>query len=76
MLLLLDTAVDLNGILRAVHGRDEPGGISEEVAHLLERPLGGLGKHSPEEDGIGKVADLSERLAFRVAIVHIRSNSQ
>lgn len=58
MLLLLNTVVDLDGELRAVHGRNEPRRLGEEVAHLLKGPLGGLGENRPEEDGIGTVANL------------------
>lgn len=58
LLLLLYAAVDLDGELGAVHGGDEPGGLCEEVAHLLEGPLGRLGEDGPEEDGVGEVADL------------------
>lgn len=58
VLLLFDAAVDLDSELGAVHCGDEPGGLGEEVAHLLEGPLGRLGEDGPEEDCIGEVADL------------------
>lgn len=58
LLLILDTAVDLDGEAGAVHGGHEPGRLGEEVAHLLEGPPGSLGEDGPEEDGVGEVADL------------------
>lgn len=58
VLLLLDTAVDLDGELGAVHGGNEPRRLGEEVAHLLKGPLGGLGEDGPEENGICEVANL------------------
>lgn len=57
---LLDSAlqiVRLDG--GTVHSGDEERGVGEQVVHLLERALLGLGQDGPEEDGVGEVADLS-----------------
>lgn len=41
-----------------VHGGNKQRGLGEEVAHLLQGSVGGLGEDGPEEDGVGHVADL------------------
>ena len=74
-LLILDAAVDLDGVAGLVHAGHEPGRVAEEVAHLLEGPPGGLGEEGPEEDGVGEVADLgggvSERLNGSVVTLRL-----
>lgn len=44
--------------VRGLHSWDEERSVREEVIHLLERALGGLGEDGPEEEGVCKVADL------------------
>jgi hypothetical protein len=45
-----------------------PRGMSEKIVHLFEGQFSSLGKEEPEEDGVGKVADLDvARIEVRVA---------
>jgi|FreactcultuFSWF8_1027224.scaffolds.fasta_scaffold00125_61 hypothetical protein len=45
------------GLVAARLTRDKPPGLSEETIHLLQRYTFGLREESPEEDGVGNVAD-------------------
>lgn len=47
----------------ALHAGYEEGRFGEEVLHLLERALGRLGQHSPEEERVGEVANLYIRIS-------------
>lgn len=40
-----------------VHSRDKDWRVREQVIHLLERTLSGLGLDGPEEESVGEVAD-------------------
>lgn len=40
------------------HCRDEYGGVREQCVHLFQWSPGRLGQERPEEDGVGKVANL------------------
>lgn len=48
----------LGGLELGLGVANEPGSLGEEFLHLLQRHLFGLGKHGPEEDCIGEIADL------------------
>jgi hypothetical protein len=39
-----------------IHRRHEPRRVGEEVVHLLERPLFGLGLGGPEPNRVGEIA--------------------
>ena len=60
LLNLLDTSLEIlaSGKLGLVHARNEKRGLGEEVAHLLQGSVGGLGEDHPEEESVGHVADL------------------
>lgn len=60
MLDLLHTSFQIGAgsELFSIHAWDEDRCLCEEVTHLFEWAFGSLWKESPEEDGIGKVADL------------------
>lgn len=57
---LLESALQIQTSLELghVHVRHKERSLSEEIAHLLKRSLGGLREDSPEEEGVGEVADL------------------
>lgn len=46
-----------------LHAGDEEWCLGEEVLHLFERASGRLGKHCPEEDRVGEVANL-DRVSY------------
>jgi hypothetical protein len=54
----LDTSLDIGREIALVHARYENGGVGEEIVHLLEGTLGGLGQEAVEEYGVGQVANL------------------
>lgn len=49
---------------------DDPGGLCEEVIHLLKRAAGGLRQDEPEEDGVGEIADDEEEVEFVADVFH------
>jgi len=49
---------------------DDPGGVGEEVVHLLERAAGRLGQQEPEEEGVGGVADDEEEVVLVSDVLH------
>lgn len=53
-----------------LHPRNEQGCVGEQVLHLLERTLSRFREHSPEEEGVGQVANLRKRVSFIAFIVH------
>jgi hypothetical protein len=56
---LFDTTIDIESCeVDVLHSRNEQGRVGEEVVHFFEGAFLGLGEHSPEEDGVGEVADL------------------
>lgn len=48
-----------SGKLGTVHKRNKQGSLGEEISHLLEGAVSGLGEDGPEVDGVGEVADLN-----------------
>ena len=52
----LDVGGDVGGVLGLVGAGDDPGRVGEEVVHLLERQLLGLGQQQVEEHRVGEVA--------------------
>lgn len=64
LLLLLDLLnptlkILTSGKLGTVHKRNKQGSLGEEISHLLEGAVSGLGENGPEVDGVGEVADLN-----------------
>jgi hypothetical protein len=47
-----------SGELGSVHEGNKQGCFGEEISHLLEGAIGGLGENGPEVNSVGKVTDL------------------
>lgn len=57
-------------ILALVDERNEPGSIGEEIVHLLQRELLGLGDESPDAKSIGEVANDEEKVILPANSTH------
>lgn len=69
--LLLNLAFQVaRHIILLFGSRDDPRRIGEEVIHLLERPLTGLGQQQPEEDSVGEVTDDEEEVKSIADPIH------
>jgi hypothetical protein len=55
--------VDARSPIALIHARYEHRCVGEQIFHLFERTLGGLGEEAVEEYGVGEIADLRMRSA-------------
>jgi hypothetical protein len=59
----LDTTFNVETPVLLFHAGHEERSVCEEVVHLLKRALSGLRQEAIEENGVGGVADLWDKLA-------------
>jgi hypothetical protein len=55
---LLNTPLEISSskVMPTTASRNKQWRISKQIIHFLQRTTGRLGKHGPEEEGVGKVA--------------------
>lgn len=70
LLSLFNAALQIltGGKLCLIHKRNEQRRLREEISHLLERSVSGLGENGPEVEGVGKVADLIHQYVLQVKL--------
>jgi hypothetical protein len=67
---LASTALEVvDGVIGLVRPGHDPGGVREEVVHLLKGQLLGLGQHEVEENGVGEVAHDEDQVVSPVDVV-------
>ena len=60
----------IGSVLALVDRRNEPRSVGEEIVHLLQRKLLGLGNESPDAKGVGEVADDKDEVVLPADRAH------
>lgn len=66
----LEIGAEVSRVSALVGAGDDPGGVCEEVVHLLEGQVLGLGQDGPEPEGVGEVADDKEEVVAPANVLY------
>ncbi|KAI6749344.1 hypothetical protein HG530_015183 [Fusarium avenaceum] len=65
----------IGSVLASVDKRNEPGGVGEEIVHLLKRQLLGLRDEGPDTEGVGKVSNDEEEVVLPADCLHSNTSN-